>query len=144
MLSLFDLDVVAETFGVSRDALTFDIDTELVNPDALAEAVLSWCRRVVPQADPLDQHGFAAVIISACGWSDPWSLLDTPRETERQALTILHGLRGRPGDADAPLQLVAIDESGQHAPPVTDLATWTRYVLHRLIQHYFATALSSS
>lgn len=139
LAGLFDVTVLAETFGVAEQDIAFDAG--LVNPHALADAILDWCRRVVPDAKPIDHFGFAAVIIAASGWSDPWSMLDVPREKERAALRLIHGLRGRPDDADALVQLVTFDQNGRHAPPGVDLEAWTRYVIDRLIHHYFADTL---
>jgi hypothetical protein len=109
----------------------------LLNPTVVAELVGVDDRRTFPEADATDHYGFAAVVWSQMGWSDPWSVLDYPRDKDAAALLMLRRARGDLGDPDDVVETVHLDAEGQHVPPGADLADWTRWVWGRLVEHYF-------
>jgi hypothetical protein len=130
VIHLLDPTVVAELIGV--DDLRAD-EPFSRGPDL----ILAWARRTFPEADATDHYGFAAVVWSQMGWSDPWSVLDYPRDKDAAALLMLRRARGDLGDPDDVVETVHLDAEGQHVPPGADLADWTRWVWGRLVEHYF-------
>ncbi|HXH05384.1 MAG TPA: hypothetical protein VNI83_02220 [Vicinamibacterales bacterium] len=130
MIHLLDPAVIAELVGV--DDLRAD---EPFSPGP--DLILAWARRTWPEADPADHYGFAAVVWSQFGWSDPWSVLDYPRARDAEALLLLRRARGDLGDPDDFVETVRVGAEGQHVPPGADLASWTRWVWGRLVEHYF-------